>query len=236
MKSRLYLTALAAGVASFLAFSASANALPLEVVLTGDNTTTFPTVDVNLGPSLSTNPSGGTPDFQIIPPDYSSTGGSFPGYALNPWADLDPTKPFSVIDPGSGTSTNAMYTQAKNTTTFSILWGSANSYNTITFNTSDGNSTTYNGSLFPDCCQSGVPTHDWATFAVDLLDFPGVTIASVVLSDSGTAAFEFSNATEGLTPAGATPLPAALSLFAGGLGLIGLLGRRKRSGSAALAA
>ena len=41
----------------------------------------------------------------------------------------------------------------------------------------------------------------------------------------------------GFSPAAATPLPATLPLFAGGLGVIGLLGRRrKRKNAAALAA
>jgi hypothetical protein len=51
--------------------------------------------------------------------------------------------------------------------------------------------------------------------------FNGLDITSVVLIDSGTAAFEYSNVQF-------TPIPAALPLFAGGLGLMGLLGRRRK--------
>ena len=62
----------------------------------------------------------------------------------------------------------------------------------------------------------------------DLVTFTLVTgpggptdIGSVVLSDTGQAAFEF-----GVSQ---TPLPAALPLFAGGLGLVGLLAQRREA-------
>ena len=222
MKSRLYVTALAAGVASFLAFSAGANA---SVVLIGDDALTFPTVDVNLPPSSTTPATIPPAVFEILP------GGTFPGTALNPWqlSTTNPDGEFSVINAGGGIPTMATYTQNPGTTTFSILWGSADPYNSITFYTSDGATTMYTGSIFSDCCQSGIPTHDWALFGVNTL---GETITSVVLADNGTAAFEYSNATFGGADSGATPLPAALSLFAGGLGLIGIVGgRRKRKNS-----
>jgi hypothetical protein len=65
------------------------------------------------------------------------------------------------------------------------------------------------------------------TYGHDEVDFDmtGGTFQSVVLTSSGNA-FEFANLKD--SPA-LTPLPAALPLFATGLGALGLLGwRRKR--------
>jgi hypothetical protein len=124
-----------------------------------------------------------------------------------------------------------------NSNSFTLLWGSPDPYNQIAFFTGSngtgtlldvigGNTTNYNGSnlaCFASTCADTL--FDLVTFVAS-----GGNIGSVVLTDAG-AAFEF-----GFDPSpAATPLPAALPLFATGLGALGLLGwRRKRKARASL--
>jgi type VI protein secretion system component Hcp len=55
------------------------------------------------------------------------------------------------------------------------------------------------------------------------------------LNQTDDVSFAFAKETTTVTPTGATPLPAALPLFASGLGALGLLGwRRKRKARASL--
>ena len=72
------------------------------------------------------------------------------------------------------------------------------------------------------------------TFGHDQVDFlmTGGTFESVVLTSSGNE-FEFADLMDSPAP---TPLPAALPLFATGLGAMGLFGWRRKRKSSALAA
>jgi hypothetical protein len=222
MKLRTYSGALAAGILALCAFSHGANA---SIVVT-DDPTNFPVTDSNPIPVIN---AGGS--FTIL-------NVSTPGFALSPWADdVGFTgNSFSVLDAGGGANTTAKYGEAAGTQSVSLLWGSADTYNSITILTTGGGSFTLTPSVatIPDCCQSGVPTHDFMTFTDNVV---GNFITGIILSDDGTAAFEYSNVTALPNTNLSTPLPAALPLFAGGLGLMGMLGlRRKRKAPAALAA
>jgi hypothetical protein len=108
----------------------------------------------------------------------------------------------------------------------SLFWGSPDTYNTLTLWTGVGGtgaSVSLTGSLAD--LPGGILGlgHHLVSILTD------VAFRSVTLS-STQAAFEFANMT-------ATPIPAALPLFATGLGLMGWLGRRrKRAHSVAIAA
>lgn len=128
---------------------------------------------------------------------------------------------YDVLDAGGGPTSSAIFNLV-NTDTFTLLWGSPDTYNIVQlYSGPNGTGTleaTYNGgnlTCYATTCKDTL---------YDLVTFTDVTedIGSIVLTDTGQAAFEF-----GLNP---TPLPAALPLFASGLFLIGLFAwRRKRN-------
>jgi hypothetical protein len=197
----------------------TANAATLAVTWTND-TTTFPTTAFNPAP----NSVSGTGTFT------NSAMGSIGSQQQSPWTgSATPGATYSCVDcamtpPGTGPET-VTYNNTAGTTTFSILWGTPDSYNNLELIGSLGDTFNITGSTL--AASAGIQpstSFDWVTFTIT-----GETLASVQLSDNGTAAFEYADVTF-------TPLPAALPLFAGGLGMIGLLGRRRKRKGAAIPA
>jgi hypothetical protein len=151
------------------------------------------------------------------------------GYQLSGFDAL----PYTSVQANS----TATYTFATAVTSLSLLWGSPDSYNYIEFFGAGG---TPEGIISGDPLAIHTYGHDLVT-----LTLGGESFDSVVLSSVGSNAFEFANLQGmGQTPNGqlfdvplATPIPAALPLFAGGLGIIGFLARnRKRRSASAFAA
>jgi hypothetical protein len=79
---------------------------------------------------------------------------------------------------------------------------------------------------------------NWSTFtATYVASVTGLSI-SIILDDNAPAEnqqgyWDNVRLSDNITSVGATPLPAALPLFAGGLGVMGLLARRRKRRSAA---
>jgi hypothetical protein len=136
--------------------------------------------------------------------------------------------PYSVLGAVGGSS-SATYNV--NSSSFTLLWGSPDPYNHVAF-FSGSNGTGMNLGEFAGNGLSCF-TSSCGDTGFDLVAFEatGGNIGSVVLTDDVSAAFEF-----GFNPSpAATPLPAALPLFATGLGALGLLGwRRKRKAGVSL--
>jgi hypothetical protein len=126
--------------------------------------------------------------------------------------------------PWEGTGNEALsYTSVRSGTvgyniaglSLSLLWGSPDSYNRLTFHTGEngtGDSTTVFGASIG--APQGLGFH-LVQFVTDQV-FKSITISS------DSAAFEFANLT-------ATPIPPALLLFLSGLGAMGWLGRKRRA-------
>ena len=117
---------------------------------------------------------------------------------------------------------SALYNFAAPNNLFSMLWGSPNSFNKLSFysglNGTGSNLLTLTGSNLL-----------MQTFGHDQLqiDFGDQFFQSIVFSTTGNA-FEYANL-QVSDPPTAVPLPPALSLFATGLGALGFLSwRRKR--------
>ena len=115
---------------------------------------------------------------------------------------------------------SALYNFAGPKNLFSILWGSPDAYNTLSFY-SGINGT---GSLLLSLTGSNLLIQ---TFGHDLLqiDFDNQFFESVVLTTASNA-FEYTNLQ--VSDVTAVPIPPALPLFAAGLGALGLLGWRRK--------
>jgi hypothetical protein len=117
---------------------------------------------------------------------------------------------YSVLSAGGQPGPGSSATYNVSSTSFEILWGSPDTYNFATFYSGANGTGSVIGS-FSGASLSCYPT-TCNSLAWDDVVFgsTGGSIGSVVLADSGQAAFEF-----GLNPAriGGTPLPAAVWMF-----------------------
>lgn len=175
--------------------------------------------------SFSQNATGSINDVELSP-YYFNTGPGPDGNAAAANAA------YSVLGTAGGPVSTATYNV--NSGTFTLLWGSPDPYNQIAFYTGangtgslidviGGNATNYDGSNLACFASSCTDTlFDLVTFAAS-----SGNIGSVILTDTG-AAFEYALSAM-RDPVAATPVPepAALPLFAGGLGALGLLGWRR---------
>jgi hypothetical protein len=223
MKARLGSCILAAGLLGLVGLPQSASAGSISIYSQVDNA--YPGVDNNPAPETGVN----------TDLNEANTMGTIMNAQLSPWTG-DPTPPtgsvstapYSCISCGtSGAAGHAYYAVPTGDTEFQLFWGSPDAYNQVVFWSGDDGTGTmlamFTGSdLTPPAPGTG---NDFVTWA-----FNGVTVGSVELIDTGTAAFEYAD------PLATTPLPATLPLFAGGLGLVGLLSRRKRKAVSALSA
>jgi hypothetical protein len=124
----------------------------------------------------------------------------------------------------------------KATNIVSFLWGSPDAYNTITFY-SGLNGTGYLGSISYSALNpptlvgdvTGIVPLAVQGVGHDLMTFTdtGGTIQSIVFS-TGSNAMEFADLLPGPNTQLDMPVPAALPLFATGLGMLGFFGRRRK--------
>ena len=199
-----------------LSSTAMAAAVVLCGLASGANATTVSISENYYDPITNQNaplyfpvaPDSSTPTFVL------STSGSISGVERSPYetnTDAFVGAAYSVLAPGGqvGPAT-ATYNIAGNTI-FALLWGSPDDYNHVTFyngiNGTGGAIATYSK---PQLACS-LTTCDQLAWDVVTFTAAGGTFGSVVLTDDGTAAFEY-----GLrvgTNASEAPLPAALWLF-----------------------
>jgi len=202
----LSFSSIAATFAALCLLSESAQAVTFSYT---EDLVTVPTSVSNVMPTSST----GTVVLETL---------SIPGVTRSPFENFNATP-----GPGYGsayTSINigsALYSFNTPENTLSIFWGSPDSYNTLSFYASkDGTGTP----LFSLTGSSLLIQ----TYGHDLVNFQTLDgfFNSVVLSSTWYS-FEFTNLTA-YDPPTVTPLPAALPLFATGLGALGLLGWRRK--------
>jgi hypothetical protein len=210
MKLRLYSTAIAASVLALATLSHRANA---------------DTIDVSVLQSTGNAPVEG----DMAPVSFSGSFiqgevGSTANETLSPYASNSngtQNTPYNVLSFNNAGPGSATYNLSGSS--YELLWGSPDTYNTITFYSgADGGGTelgTFNA-IALSCFGNGGDCTD-AGFALTLFTDTDGSLGSVVLSDqTGAAAFEFGTV---------TPLPGTFALFLGGLGLLGFAVLRRRA-------
>ena len=206
MKLSFSFFSIAAVSAALCLLSESAQAVTFSYT---EDLVTVPTSVSNVVPTSST----GTVVLETL---------SIPGVTRSPFENFNATP-----GPGYGSAYisinigSALYSFNTPENTLSIFWGSPDSYNTLSFYASkDGTGTP----LFSLTGSSLLIQ----TYGHDLVNFQTLDgfFNSVVLSSTDYS-FEFANLTA-YDPPTVTPLPAALPLFATGLGALGLLGWRRK--------
>jgi len=173
---RLFLASMTAGVA-LLAFSQNASAVTISLV--SDNASIVPSTNFITAPVSSSGV------FAL------STTGSDLGVKRSPYENTPiANTPYSIISSGSLGAGSATY-DCPNCTTFSFLWGSPDDYNFVRFY-SGLNGT---GDLISTFIGTDVVPPGTVGLGFNEVGFAasGGTFSSVVFSDSGRAAFEYSN-------------------------------------------
>lgn len=231
MKTRILSAALLAGAVAFLA-SAQANAavtVAVEVVNPG---TAYPTYVVGAGNPVADsttgtvfqNVTGSVTDVRRSPFDLPS---GLPG-------PTSATDKYTAVIGGASATYNIGTLAPGNPLAvgISFLWGSPDFFNKVEF----FNGVVSLGSVSSLNLTNGNknPPQDPATGQSWVVLLAGGVWTSVVFS-STTNAFEFTSVFSACGPEGnvcapppGVPLPAALPLFAGGLGFLGFLARRKK--------
>lgn len=192
------------------AFANSANATTINVSENAYN----PPGNVNAPLYFTVAPNDSTPTF------VQNVSGSISGVERSPYEDNTNGLAgalYSVLAPGGQSGpASATYNFSEGTTVFALLWGSPDLYNNVAFYTgADGTGTQIGITTFGST-MDGSQTSCYSTtcngLGWDVVTFTADgSIGSVVLTDTGQAAFEF-----GLrvgTNQGETPLPAAFWLF-----------------------
>ena len=218
----------APGNATTISITSESNADFTNITVPGSTVNPAPT-DIQPGPASIIFPTVSLA-FQYRDPFELQSGAPGPGYGTLQYT--------SIFAGGTGTwSVAALGVAGGSADHLSLIWGSPDPYNTLSFYSGSIGSGTLLGSFSgPDLTidhSQPAKGHDIVTFATDVGFFNYVVLTT---TDN---AFEFTNLEASCTecaPPPSTPLPAALPLFVSGLGAFGFIVRRRKRKAAAVAA
>lgn len=204
--SKLALFAMAFGLpclssASTISVTFGGNAVPNEGLVSAVAGTKTVNFDANTAPSNYT-----------ITPNAMLVQGSTPGITATPTGDTS-------YYLSTGTSNVDINLASSPSNYFGLDWGSIDTYNSIALTEANGNVQTYTGGQIASL--AGISADGTTSLYVNFFD-SGSAFTDIRLSSTNYA-FESDN-----HAFSATPEPSTWILTAGGLGLAGLLIRRKR--------
>lgn len=227
MRKTLLMSAAVAGALSLFAVVTSASAATVSLIDTSTQGVGN-TADVY---GASYGSAGWATSLFTSDPTVTPPPGSVSGIYQSPFNNtgLASTRSYfsvgGVDGDGDGSLSPNTLTFGSPKTSLSILWGSIDSYNTITFLNGAAEVASYTGTDIVTLFGLGGSAANYEQVA--LLNFSDLVYDSVRFT-STDAAFEF-----GLDlrspPVTAVPLPGALPLFVTGLGALGFAGWRKRN-------
>ena len=165
----------------------------------------------------------------------------------DPWGSTDTNSNWLSVGGCCGTTSSAIFNVIGPANNFSLLWGSPNSDNTVTlYSEADGKGSVVATVTFVDGVGYKVDgALSGAFYGPNTTDpgyiesiFTSATLFASAVLTNDIGGFEVADVSANFIQTGlsGTPLPAALPLFASGLGALGLLGWRRKRKVASLAA
>jgi hypothetical protein len=164
----------------------------------------------------------------VTPPPGNLSGVYQSPFNNTPLADSQTYFSVGAVNGDNGAASPVTLTFGSPVDSFTILWGSIDSYNTIAFFSGATLLEDYTGTdIINAAMLGGTPINYEQVALLRFSDFGEGGLTSVRFS-STQAAFEFALA----APAAAVPLPASVFLLLGALGGFGLLSRRRQASPA----
>lgn len=221
----MYVTRLVPLAVAFGALAFSAQAVSVSLL---DSSTQWigNTAHVYAGDFAGNTPAGASfsSDPLVTPPPGNSDGLYQSPFNFTPLLDTQTYFSVGGVNGGNGAPSPVTLTLGSPVDSFTLLWGSIDSYNTIEFFSGDTSLMAFTGTdIVVEFMLGGTPINYEQVALLHFSDFGPDGLTSIKFS-STQAAFEFA-----LAAPSPVPLPASVFLLLGALGGLGFISRRRKA-------